>query len=332
MKPVCLNLSECKGLGDLICATPTMRKLAEAYESKITVVSPMPELFKKLEYVEASYKSTSIDWNYFNENYLMHNSFYLVGKKDERGVEMKHNVMDIRQFHAIHLGFMLNKNEMKCDYIPMEECKLDLPDHYVLIHPVSTWPNRTWPAENWMKLTEMLNAEGIQVISVGKDSSEKGFFNVDKPVFNFEIPLGMNLMNQTSISDCWHLINRADCFVTMDSGLLHLAGTTLTDIIHLGSSLTPEFRIPYRAGGQSYKYHYIHGTCELYCCSKMKYGVQEWGSIQGVQPLIGCLENKPTFECQPPVERVFNVAKAIAWQRKSLRSFHPISQQEGLLR
>ena len=49
----------------------------------------------------------------------------------------------------------------------------------------------------------------MYVVSVGKDSSETGFFNVDKPVFNFEIPLGMNLMNKTSISDCYHLIKNA---------------------------------------------------------------------------------------------------------------------------
>ena len=71
MKKICLNLSECPALGDLICATPTLRKLSKEYGQKITVVSPIPELFKKLEYVEASYKSTSIDWDYFNEHYVM---------------------------------------------------------------------------------------------------------------------------------------------------------------------------------------------------------------------------------------------------------------------
>jgi hypothetical protein len=36
----------------------------------------------------------------------------------------------------------------------------------------------------------------------------------------------------------------------------------------------------------------------------MKYGVKEWGSINGVPPLINCLEKKPTFECHPSVEQV----------------------------
>jgi hypothetical protein len=38
----------------------------------------------------------------------------------------------------------------------------------------------------------------------------------------------------------------------------------------------------------------------------MKHGIKEWGDIQGVPPLIGCLENKKTFECHPFVNQVYN--------------------------
>jgi ADP-heptose:LPS heptosyltransferase len=308
MKPICLNLEACNGLGDLICATPTIRKISEAYGQKITILSPMPELFKNNPFVEFSYKFKSVDFDYFKDNYLVHNSFYNVGKKNERGIEYKHNRIDIRQFHAIHLGFMLTKSEMECFYLPTEEIKKEqIPNEkYVVIHPVTTWGTRTWPAINWMNLTAKLIEMGYSVVSVGKDSSEKGFFNVDKPVFNFEIERGLNLMNKTSISDTWHIISNAHAFITMDSGLLHLAGTTDTNIIHLGSSLIPEFRIPFRKGTQDYKYAYVRGGCDLECGSNMKYGVKEWGNIQGVPPLIKCLENKKTFECHPSVEQVLN--------------------------
>ena len=65
VKPVCLNLSECNGLGDLICATPTIKKISEAYNTQITVLSKMPELFKNNQNVNKSYKSTSVDIDYF---------------------------------------------------------------------------------------------------------------------------------------------------------------------------------------------------------------------------------------------------------------------------
>ena len=162
-----------------------------------------------------------------------------------------------------------------------------------------------------MTLTKKLNEEGISVVSIGKDSSETGFFNVNKPIFNFEIENGLNLMNKTNLSQAHHLIQKSICFITMDSGLLHIAGTTDAEIIHLGSSIKPEFRAPYRNGGQTYKYNYVAGSCGLTCASDMKYGVKEWGDIQGIPPLINCLENKPTFECHPSVDNVFNIIKSL---------------------
>lgn len=308
MKQVFLNLEECNGLGDLICSTPTIKKLYESYGQKIYVISKMPELFKKNPYVEKSYKISSIDIEYFNSNFIMHNSFYNMGKKNERGIEYKHNRIDIRQLHAINLGFMLTKDEMECFYQPTEPCKYEIPNRkYVVIHPVVTWESRTWREENWIKLTETLQEKGFDVVAIGKDSSETGFFHVQKPVFNLQTTNLINLLNKTSISDCWHLINGAECFVTMDSGLMHLAGTTNTSIVHLGSSIIPEFRIPWRNGVQGYKHSYVHGTCPLFCASDMKYGIREWGDIQGVPPLIRCLENKPTYECHPSVEKVIDV-------------------------
>jgi ADP-heptose:LPS heptosyltransferase len=302
MKSVCLDLSECNGLGDLICATPTIKKLSESYGRKITVLSQMPELFKNNLYVEKSYKNSSIDMEYIQSNYIVHNSFYLVGKKDERGIEMKHNMMDIRQFHAIHLGFMLTKDELECFYQPIEESDIVIDGKYAVIHPVNSWPNRTWSQENWLKLVDELIKWGYKVVAVGKDSSETGFFNVDKPVHEMNDRV-INLMNQTSISQTWHLINGATAVITMDSGILHLAGTTKTHIVELGSAINPEFRRPYRKEG---KHIYVRGECGLHCCSNMKYALEYWETIDSVQPLIGCLEKKETFECHPSVAQVIH--------------------------
>jgi hypothetical protein len=214
--------------------------------------------------------------------------------------------MDIRQFHAANLGFTLKRDEMTLDYVPNVGVILpDLPERYVLIHPVQNWESRTWPAKSWQMLTQMLNEKGIYVISVGKDSSEIGHSMVQKPVFNFPIKLGYNLMNQTSLDQTWYLLNSCSCFITMDSGLLHLAGTTDCEILQLGSSIDPELRSPYRNGSQDYKYHYVRGGCGLHCASDMKYGVKEWGSIHGVPSLVGCLEGKEKFECHPSVLQVY---------------------------
>jgi ADP-heptose:LPS heptosyltransferase len=81
---------------------------------------------------------------------------------------MKHNMMDIRQFHAIHLGFMLGQDELECYYRPIEEKVNDIFGKYAVIHPVNSWPNRTWSQENWLKLVDELNKWGYKVVAVGK--------------------------------------------------------------------------------------------------------------------------------------------------------------------
>ena len=306
MKKVCIDVSGARALGDTLAATPILRKLYHSYNQKISIITHHPYLFSNNPYVDVVYNELTIQiTEEQKEEYEIFNSFNI--GYHPNGVCYKHNVMDIRQFHAINLGFMLTKDEMELDYIsdPYEPIE-GLPEKYVLIHPVQNWNSRTWDAKKWQLLTKLLNQKGIAVVSVGRDSSELGGSNVDKPVFNFDIKLGLNLMNKTSLSQTWHLINNCMCFITMDSGLLHLAGTTDVNILQLGSSINPEFRSPYRNGSQEYKYHYVRGGCGLNCASDMKYGVREWQSIQGIPSLVNCLERKETFECHPNPLIVYN--------------------------
>lgn len=304
MKEICLDITGCRALGDTLCATPTIRKLYNSYNKKISIITNIPELFQRNPYIENVFVN-SVDRESLKQIYDIYETFDITYKSN--GVVNKHNTMDIRQFHAISLGMMLTKDEMTLDYTPITNVLIpNLPQKYVLIHPVQNWNSRTWSFNNWKLLTKLLNEKGISVISVGKDASELGGSNVDKPVFDFEIENGLNLVNKTSLDETWYLIENSICFVTMDSGLLHLAGTTDAEIIQLGSSINPEFRSPYRNGSQVYKYHYVRGGCGLNCASDVRYGVREWNSIHGIPSLVDCLEHKPTFECHPSVIQVYN--------------------------
>jgi ADP-heptose:LPS heptosyltransferase len=312
MKKVCLDLGECNGLGDIISSTPTIMKLSKAYGTPIVVLSKMPELFKNNRYVSKSYKKSSVNMDYFiDSGYIIHNSFYNVGKKDENGIEYKHNVIDIRQFHAINLGFMLLEEEKECFYLPTFPRSIPMPERpYFVIHPVQTWGSRSWSEDEWLNLSSEIISLGYDVVAIGKESSETGFFNVQKPTYNLGDSQVIDYLNKTNISDAWYLIKDSLGIITMDSGMLHLAGTTEAYIFHLGSSINPEYRRPYRSRA-NHKYIYIHGKCHKFCASDMGYGVKEWGNIQGVPPLIGCLEGYTKFECHPSYQDVLTNIKRI---------------------
>lgn len=295
-------------IGDLLCATPTIRKLAKVYKTKVIVVSPSPWLLKDNPYISQNIHIDDVSLSDLERDYDVHKSFHLLGKRDPLGIEFKHAICDIRQFHCKDLGFMLSPEELHCDYFPQnfDVCMggIELPEKYIVIHPVQSWESRTWEQEKWVTLCDKFKEIGISVVSVGKDSGEYSeHLQQDKPVF--KLPSVIDLTNKTSLDQTWHVINRAQCVITMDSGILHLAGTTDTQIIQLGSSIHPFFRAPYRKGSQSYKYLYVPGGCKIHCASDLTYSLRDWGNIQSVTLIHTCLENKPTFECKPSAEVVF---------------------------
>ena len=294
-------------LGDTIAAIPTLRKISEAYGNQpITVFTTKPFLFENHPLVKQAFKSDAD-----KSNYMVYRTFSpLVGKQyDQHGtkIEFRYSNMDFRQFHAVSLGFTLQQHEMEMDLYIERERELPVKD-YVIIHPTHTWPTRTWDREKWQALVDELNSRGIPVVAVGRDSREVGFYNTEKPVMDIDIKLGVNLLNDPDNDPAelrWMMNHRARAVVTMDSGMLHIAGTTDVNILQLGSSIDNKLRAPYRGPNisQDYKYAYANGGCEVFCSSNMKSNVQVHGSIQGVPPQVKCLENRPTFECHPTVDQ-----------------------------
>ena len=308
--------SSAAAMGDLICATPTIKKLAEIYQSTITVISNHPYLFNNCPYVDKILNFNDYTEEQLKEKYDLHKSFFLLGKQDSQGIEFKHAMCDIRQFHAKDLGFMLTQSELSCDYFSQDESCLsgiNLPEKYVVIHPAQSWDSRTWSKSNWQTLCDSLHEAGIPVVSIGKNAREESqyYSNNEKPVFKLNIKSGVDLTNKTTLDQSWNIINKAQCVITMDSGVLHLAGTTDTYIIQLGSSIKPEYRAPWRKSSQSYKYSYIVGGCQLHCASDLKYSLRDWGHIQSVTLIGSCLERKPSFECNPSYIPVLNEIKSI---------------------
>lgn len=320
MKKICIKINS-PSLGDTICATPSVRKLAKAYNRPLIVATAYPEIFKNNKYVEKTYSFEEIDRLAAESNDIeLFDTFINFENK-------RHNVIDIRQFHAVDLGFSLLPEEMECDYIPDIYIPLyDLPKDYICIHPATTWASRTYSAEKWQKLIDLCNDNGIPVVIVGKNAVETGGTHINKTVHKLIIRNGVDYSNALSLSQTWHVINKSKLFLTMDSGLLHLAGTTDAHIVQLGSSINNKLRAPYRKKSQDYKYKYISGPCDLFCASDLRYAVKEWNTIRQVPLLLNCLENKKEFECHPNPDVVFDYVKnnyIIEDKNKKICTFNP---------
>ena len=310
----------CNGLGDTICATPTIRKVSEAYDAPISVYSKHPEVFKNLSYVESSLHyddihenqelKDSYDYYYQTEIALTH--------FNDQDVKFKHSHMDIRQIHANFIGFTLLKKDSHCDFIADRYKPIDnLPEKYIVIHATESWPSKDWGFENWNSLCNTLD---YPIVMVGKESSEVGSFNVQKPTYDLRPKMGLDLRNKTNVHQLWHVLDKAQLVITNDSSVMHLSGTTDTEILVLGSSQRPEIRFPYRNGSQEYKIRMVLGTCDLFCPSDLKYNVREHGTLNIVGPIVNCLENKETFECHPSVDSVIKEVENIMDLKNTTKS------------
>ena len=79
-------------MGDLISATPTIKKLSQIFQSPITVISNHPYLFNNCPYVDESLNFNDYTEEQLLEKYDLHKTFFLLGKTDSRGVEFKHSI------------------------------------------------------------------------------------------------------------------------------------------------------------------------------------------------------------------------------------------------
>ena len=313
MKKVLLKIHS-YALGDTLCSTPALRKLSKAYGCKISVKSKYPHLFKNSPYV---------DCNFLLEEDVDESQYEVLSCFERESVFKNSNIESYRKIHACDrrrscaydLGFDLLDEELTLDFFADEYCRYDIKslNNYVCLHTTSNWKNRTWSQENWQSLADKITDLGYNVVIIGKDYSESTSQGIiEKKCF---VPKGDNIFNCTndgsSISDMWHLINHSICIITMDSGPLHIAGTTDAWIIQVGSASDYKYINPVRKKSRDYKYKFVEGECKIFCTSDIKYSVREWNTINATPYLPNCLENYDSFKCHPNYNQVLEKFKEI---------------------
>ena len=310
------HLIHSNSFGDTLASTPTVRYLSKSHGQKINVVTHKKDVFKNNPYVQNILSFDEFD-NLNLSNVIKYESHTFAGQKDDNGIEKKFSHMDVRQIHAIDLGFQLPNEDLEYDFNPDPlSLDIELPEKYVVLHVTTNWPNRTWAYDNWVELIKWLKENNIFTVLVGagyKESLHRSYSDgsLVKDCPMFDDYYGLDLTNQGSMGDMWWVINGSQCIITMDSGPLHLASCTDTHIIQLGSAINPAFKRFYRNGDWKHKYHFLGGSCQLFCNTNLFYNVREWGDVNSVPPQPNCLENKPTFECHPQLNNVIDKLKEI---------------------
>lgn len=105
-----------------------------------------------------------------------------------------------------------------------------------VIHAARSWASRTMPAYLWDGVAILLREQGIKPVFVGAGADYGG------PLW------ATNTLGKLTLPQVASLIRGATIFIGSDSALLHVAGTTITPIVGLYTSVRAKYRLPYRYG------------------------------------------------------------------------------------
>lgn len=110
--------------------------------------------------------------------------------------------------------------------------------------------NRSIPNDELLKISEYIHIRGFIPVFIGK--TDQGAWKDRPPVSPFTPPpYGVDLRNQTTIAELATIMEQSLAVIGVDSGPLHLAGTTSTTIIASYTNVDWRHRIPTRTEGRT---------------------------------------------------------------------------------
>src|ERR1035437_4410208 len=134
--------------------------------------------------------------------------------------------------------------------------KSDLPEKYAVVNIGHTIKAKEWPAAETNKVIDFLISKGVTPVFLGKnDIQDHGSAKIkDDPLMhaNFAVGVnlkkGVNLLNKTSLIETMEILAKAQVFVGIDGGLLHMAACTDIPIVVGFTFVEPMHILPYRDG------------------------------------------------------------------------------------
>jgi len=316
----------CTAMGDTLCSTPTIRKVSNSYGFKVDVMTRRPDIFKNNLYVNNILEFTEDDVEGYDEVFETFNQYIKINRNEsssefyDKPMEIKFGNFEARQLHAMGIGITLFPEEMHYDYFPDKQTEYSkkITKDFLVFHITESWPTKTWDTKKWQCLVDLVKQHtNFKIVMVGKEHKEAGYHgdiiklapklkNVDLDFCIREnIGYQEENKNQSQLSNLFHILNNAFALISVDSGPIHLAGTTDVNIIQIGASTRYEKTAPYRKGTQNYKFHHVGGECKIFCATDIKYSVKEWGTINSQPYLPECQEQYDDFYCHPTPEQVF---------------------------
>jgi SAM-dependent methyltransferase len=248
-------------MGDVIAAVPIVKYMIERYYQdepdmyKVVAKEMFRPLFSFVP--DANFRNFEDKEN----NWGIPKGWTLgaLNQKPEKGTGITRNTpksMHLSQFAAFKLvDRALNTSIF--NYVPLPEVDIShfYHDFSRSIIMVSSYRDTTrmWKAEYMLELAAWIVQQGYEPVFVGKTDMNLDTHLIPKTSLPEDLSgIGLDLRNKTSMLELATIIGKSRAIVGLDSGPIHLAGTTTTPIVCGYTTVAPEYRIPYRPEGASF--------------------------------------------------------------------------------
>ncbi len=228
-RPISILVRRRAALGDVIMSTGVVRELKKRYNCVVDVATEYPNVFNNNPHIRAIYHTEAMPNPAEYDLYINLDDAY-----EHNPVN---NYIDSYFYRAFgtatptNLAVELFANDN--DHSIVEEfCQQHTLDRFVVIH-IRQWywalKNMSW--DTWYAVFEHLFTErtDFKIVTVG--SAQDGF--VEHPLFVDAREI-LNMQQQKLLMD------RARCFVGIDSGPYHIAAASSTQMVSLHTHLLPE--------------------------------------------------------------------------------------------
>ncbi len=209
------------GLGDQICAEPTLRYALKAFKDcEVSLSSEMPELFKHLAFKEV-FDEKKVKPIF--ENFLI---FETITTPDDSNLvwqffsHMLTNCVDFPSLCALRSQLPVKDREIFLKGSRPILSEKDLGDRPVFIHAGRHWPSKTFPKDWWDETLKEIQKCDLTPVLIGADTDDnRGTVDIDTKGC-------VDLRNLLTVRQTIWLLQRAKVLLTNDSSPLHMAAST----------------------------------------------------------------------------------------------------------
>ncbi len=235
------------GLGDQICAEPTIRFALKTFEGcTITVASEHPELFEHLPlHALIDLKRKTPSWDQYLcfdtivspehvlWEFVSHMTTHCVDFPSICAFRSQLPIAD-RELGILLPGELLERVREKLNSVSMAP--------WVAVHPGRHWQSKTFPIDWWNQVISNLTHVGVVPVIIGANTDDnRGTVSVDTTGC-------LDLRNELSVLESIGLLQLAPVLLTNDSAPLHMAATGNAWIGFVATCKHPDYITHWRRG------------------------------------------------------------------------------------